>query len=447
MVGSIVGVSLISKELGAFSRGQILTAVLSVPFPMAILEATSTQNSYVVCFWSVCFIYYSMVLKRRAGFLYSIAAGCSLGLAILAKPTAYIYTFPFLMWFCFEMLKKSRRQFIKYVFIIAIAVLSINLGHYLRNMNLYGNPLGPGQESPSMDGRFKYTNDVFSVSSVASNIIRNLGLYIGTRYENVNDTIEKWIYSIHNILGIDTNDKRTTWTGKEFHITKKPKYIKLIHIVLIIVTIIIWPFSKKTWRSKAFGRYTIAGIFTFLMFCFVLKWQPYHLRLHLPMLVLLSPIVGIILSNFSYKKTTNIVVSIMILLAFQSVFFHSDWKLFGKGNIFDKSRTEQYFTYIGFYKDNYIKAVEVLKRKNKCTDIGLFRFKYEYPLWILYKKNNANKIRIEHVGVSNISGKILSEPFTPCAIISFRPVKKLSLSCRDKPYRVVWSGGPISVLE
>jgi hypothetical protein len=63
MVGSLVGVSLIAKQLGANLRGQILATVLCVTIPMGILQASSTNNDYVVSFWLVCFAY-STALKN-----------------------------------------------------------------------------------------------------------------------------------------------------------------------------------------------------------------------------------------------------------------------------------------------------------------------------------------------------------------------------------------------
>ena len=98
MVGSIVGVSLLAKELKATIRGQIFAAVACATIPMGILQGSSTQTDYVVSFWLVCFVYFAMLLRRKADLLYALATGVALGLAILTKATAYIFAFPFLAW-------------------------------------------------------------------------------------------------------------------------------------------------------------------------------------------------------------------------------------------------------------------------------------------------------------------------------------------------------------
>ena len=57
MLGSLVGVSLIARELGASPGGQLFSAFFCVTLPMGILQASSTQNDYVVAFWLVCLAY------------------------------------------------------------------------------------------------------------------------------------------------------------------------------------------------------------------------------------------------------------------------------------------------------------------------------------------------------------------------------------------------------
>ena len=95
MVMSLVGVSLIARQLGCDRRGQLLAVVLCATIPMGILQAASTQNDYVLSLWLVCFTYFSLLIVQ-AGVTRSTAIyiGASLGLVILSKGTGYIYAFP-----------------------------------------------------------------------------------------------------------------------------------------------------------------------------------------------------------------------------------------------------------------------------------------------------------------------------------------------------------------
>ena len=102
MFGSVVGVSLIAKQLGADIRGQVLAAVIAVTIPMGILQASSTQNDYVTAFWLVCLVYYILRFKEQPRCANAVGVGASLGLALLTKGTAYLYAFPLLVWFAFS---------------------------------------------------------------------------------------------------------------------------------------------------------------------------------------------------------------------------------------------------------------------------------------------------------------------------------------------------------
>jgi hypothetical protein len=82
MLGSAVGVSLISKKMHADAQGQLLAAVFCATIPIGILEASGTQNDYVTAFWFLCFLNYifdfvsdaSPKLSRNA-----VMGGASLG--------------------------------------------------------------------------------------------------------------------------------------------------------------------------------------------------------------------------------------------------------------------------------------------------------------------------------------------------------------------------------
>lgn len=71
MVGSLIGVSLIARDLGADLRGQVLSIVVAATIPMGSLQASNTKNDYVVSFWLVCFVHYVILtLNVRINWIY-----------------------------------------------------------------------------------------------------------------------------------------------------------------------------------------------------------------------------------------------------------------------------------------------------------------------------------------------------------------------------------------
>src|SRR5438093_3864597 len=88
MAGSVIGVSLIARQLGADTRGQVLAAVIAATIPMGILQASSTQNDYVTAFWLVCLAHYILRFRTRQSLENALGVGGSLALALLTRGTA-----------------------------------------------------------------------------------------------------------------------------------------------------------------------------------------------------------------------------------------------------------------------------------------------------------------------------------------------------------------------
>ena len=207
MLGSVTGVSLIAKQLGADTRGQVLAAVIAATIPVGILQASSTQNDYVTAFWLVSLTFYVVQFKKQPCWTHTFGVGASLGLALLTKATAYLYAVPLLVWFTFSASKNFRWKSWQPLFLVAVVVVGVNVGHYARNFDLWGNPLGidPGNPHP---------NRLFGVAAVASNVLRSMSLHIGTRSLALNEAIRERIQSLHVRIGMDVDDPRTTLVGK-----------------------------------------------------------------------------------------------------------------------------------------------------------------------------------------------------------------------------------------
>jgi len=439
MVGCILGVTLIAEKFGANLRGQLFAAVVLATLPMGILQASSTQNDYVTSFWLVCFVYYCIMSMQKPNLYYSLGVGASLGLAILTKGTTYIYAFPFLLWLCWSMVKLLRLRIWRHALVVAFIVLLINSGHYSRNFELFQNPLGPDAISPA--GESTLTNNIFTFSSIVSNILRNAGLHMGTPIKQFNHALEKGICSAHSVLGIDLNDPRTTFMGTGFQINNHPAHGDYagnpIHFVLILLTILIIIFFWKQRKEPYFRGYVITLVAALLLFCMSLKWQPWHSRLHLPLFVLWSPVIAVIMSTAVNKWIANVIMMTLMITCFHWVLKNESRPLIGQNSILNTRRVDQYFNDLiiinmkGIMKSYYDCALTVSSRK--CNNIGLHLGgdHWEYPLWVLIKQSSKPMPRIEHVAVQNDSKRYLIENFNPCALLRTDKNRKMSVSILD----------------
>ena len=353
MVGSVLGVSLIAKLLGADCRAQVFASVLAATIPMGILQASSTQNDFVVAFWLVCFVAYTLRIVTNRSEQKSqgvvawepvLGAGASLGLALLTKGTAYIYSAPFVIWLTLIMVKRGPWGALRVGLVMGSLVLLLNGGHFLRNTQLFGAPLASGEES--------YMNEVYTPAVFVSNVMRNVSLHMGTPFKMINNAEEQAVLRLHDALGIAANDPRSSgWMGtSEFTIhamnTSEDSAGNPFHAAIIIVSIAAFMFHKSLRAKQHVVGYLVSVCVTFLLFNVLLKWQPWHSRLHLPLFVLFAPFVAIAISQWRTRLVTYIMAFLLVgslpwVLANQTRFLVPGFKQ--HKSILIESRLDQYF--------------------------------------------------------------------------------------------------------
>ena len=445
MVGTILGVSLIAKQLGADKRGQIFAAVFCATIPMGILQSSSTQNDYVVCFWLVCLAYYVLLVLpyKTPPTRLLLGIGASLGLAVLTKSSGYIYAFPFMVWFFFWNLNRMGWKLWRPICVVTVIFLSLNFSHYLRNLDLYGTPI-------ATEGSRHYSVEVYSLPTLISNVLRNLSLHVDiVRHLGlqgfitpITGKVEKLISIIHTFLGVDINDPRTTAR----FLYKVPGLSfdeniagNSLHFFLILLAIALFIAHKKLRIQKEIIGYLLTLIGGFFLFCFMFKFMIYHSRHHLSIFVLFSAFVGLVFSKSWNRHIVAVIAVILLGTSMPWVFANKFRPIAAENNIFNTSRTELYFTNRPQLKDPYLEAVDFLKTQ-ECSNIGLSlggrtgkapNFYWEYPFWPLLQKNNEQQVvRFEHIypqNTSNEKSKIYPHNnFIPCAIIAVR-------SSREEP--------------
>lgn len=220
--------------------------------------------------------------------------------------------------------------------LIGVLALGLNAGHYLRNFDLYSNPLGPGEEGEG----YRYTNEVYSPGSLASNAIRNLAIHLGTPVQQLNLRIEKAIERLHERFGVDLNDPRTTWVGTQFRILETSQHEDYagnpLHLALILALLPV--LALRGLRQRTLLAYVTCQIAAFLLFCLGLRWQPWHSRLHLPWFVLWSPLVGYALSLIRPSWISNAVVVGVWLAGLPYVLANQTRPLLGEKSVLTSDR-------------------------------------------------------------------------------------------------------------
>lgn len=446
MIGSLTAVSLIAAQLGASLRGQLFAVMACVTLPMGILQASSTQNDYVAAYWLACFVYFANLSARRLHILSVLGAGGSLGLALLTKATSYVYAFPVLVWMACSTTPHGRVRQLRMIALTVAIGLSVNLGHYIRNYHLYEHPFGTGNEG---DG-YSYVNETFGLKGLTSNVIRNLGLHLGTPFSGINLQLDRTVEMLHALIGMSTEDPRTTWPGVTFRVLPslhEDSAGNPLHL-LFIAACTLWCVRQGE-RNRNVRSYLSMILAAFILFCLVFKWQPWHSRLQLPLFVLSSPVLGVVLGKCRHRALADGAAACLLVAALPWMFFNSSKPVFGARSIFTTPRSEQYFISKMMWLRPYSDAARVLADL-RCGDVGLMigSNDWEYPLWVALKTEKSARIHIEHVNVTNVSQKT-RDAFPvrthACAlfVVSDDPPSRVSIEGRS--YVQVWSAESFSV--
>lgn len=454
MASSIMGVSVIAMQLGVKRRGQIFAAVICSTIFIGILQGSSTQNDYVVALWGVCLVY-AMFRAFDEGFtaLNAFRVGAALGLMLLTKATTYVYAFPFIVWFSLSVAHKHhwqlwRRQLWQPLVIVAVSVLLITSGHFLRNIQSFESPLGPHSTD--------FRNELLTPQAWFSNVMRNFSLhtYLHPRLEQslqLDTQVISVIGDAHDLMGIDMNDPRTTFTpnyvdwrfGWRMHEDVAPVPFHLLLSVVAVGVYLVRPRHSWRWRLGIYGLTIAAG---FTLFCMVLKWQPWGTRLHLPFFVLMSPFIAVVMvRGLPNWVVQSIAIFLLVAALVFSVTRNVTRTLIGEATLFNTDRITLYFENRPELQPRYIEVISIIQDE-ECDTIGLDMGSddWEYPLWVLLDDDSS----INHVNAR--FGPDAPSDYVPCAVLHINsevlPDNDTTLTVNSAEFVPVWTEENVQVL-
>jgi hypothetical protein len=406
---AIAGVAAVAKEMGLGARGQAFAAFFCATLPNGILQASSAKNDWLLAVWIVCAVYFAL---RREGVWLALAVGLALG----TKATAYLFLPPILA-SVFVVKRYNGRELARMAALIAAGVLLIDGPQFARNWQLSGNPLG--YDSAQGDGAYQWRNEHPGWRSMVSNALRHGTEQLGARSPRWNSAVFSASLDAHRALGLDPQDRGTTWPGTVYGPPRNANHEadanNRWHLLLAIAALL---FGLLTRRRDLL--WLCAGLTAaFLLFCFYLKWQPFMVRLELPLFVVAAIPAASLLESMRPSMLGAAVCVFLALNARLPLVENWTRPLKGPASVFRIDRDTRYFADMSQWNNeaSYVEAVERTARSG-CLRVGIDinDNQLEYPFQALLRERLPG-VWFEHAGVENASARYYREAPHPCAVL------------------------------
>jgi 4-amino-4-deoxy-L-arabinose transferase-like glycosyltransferase len=439
-VGSIIGVSLIARELGCGPRGQALAAILCGTIPQGVLAATSAKPDVAVSLWIVASCFYLLRWKSACTWTNALLAGAAIGLAVLSKGTAFTLLPAVCLAVFFIWPATNRKTFLVRLPAVVVIILALNGPQFYRNIRLSGSPLGFSSPDGDADkkGQRHFANGKFGVRDVAGNVLRSAALHFGTPNERINSWTTDRFRQLIRGLGVDPDDQAMIEQGNagKIHEFRIPQAAQsevfagnMFHAVLFLFSAAILVFLWRPGQRDA-ALLAIGVIGAFVLFCAAVRWQPYNARFHLPVFMLGCAVTSAALVPRFPRWTLLVVAGLAIVTAMPYAISNEMRPLFGiqyfhglrpdhTPNIFTTSRDRLYFQDRHLYVADSFSAAARVVADSGCGNIGLdaFVLHYDYPMLALLRAGLGGPV-VHYVSVQNRSAIYQRAPGpAPCGVI------------------------------
>jgi hypothetical protein len=451
LIGCGVTVSLIAREFKTDFAGQALAWLLTATIPIAVLQASSTQNDLVTTFFALNFFLFYLRASQSADARYGEIFFCALtaGLALLTKGTAYIYCAAIgaviFGYAFFGPLPRARKAgFFANSLVILLIALSLNSIQYTRNYRLFGAPITTGDES--------YGVKNITPRTAAAGIVKNYAIHLGAFVDSSPAWIER---QAQNLFGDALDNPDTNFLEMKFgveysdHEDKAGNFILII--VLTICLLLLIKYKNRLDRNVFIGALAIlAG---FVLAAVLLRWNPWLSRLQIPFFMLGCAVIAAVLRQMN-ERGRILAVILCLLGSLNALLLGQPRSILSVVNSFseDAPRARRYFANQPGIADSYLKAAAVI-RENDPPEVGLViesdyrRYNFgdwEYPVWTMLKDDFSKKPLVRHVGLKNVSNRLarMDRPLPEWLITSGQ--ENIIDGVR---YDEVWSGKPLRVLR
>lgn len=420
----------ICQNLGAERITCFMGTMLYITMPIGFAEALTTQvDNYA----SLMFLIYVRILmemtydKKSLEYTRTDCGNvCLLGLCAawgyLIKPSVLFGMVVFAIWLLVVCVRRRDSwRIIGKLLLFAIPCFVLPLiPEFSRNYHTFHALASAGTGKRQLIGTLKPTY-------VFVNFLKNLAFNLPNfLWPGGSGLLEKLIAKVAVLLNVELNDVSISEDGRIFAMHSAGEYrhdmalnplIVWMFLICMIIGCIMY-FRKKGGDRRKRG-YCISAALSFLVFCALLRWEPFVSRYMISYLAALCPCIVLVVQKLQRQIKNKagkgiIFGGIVALCMFHLVgmaWYHVDMCRSTKAGV----RPVGYFASRGTYHS--YEALCGVIRENQYIQVGLLMTEdsYEYPIWQMLR-GTAEKI--EHVNITNETAELQEREFHPDCIIS-----------------------------
>jgi len=380
--GCILVAGEICRLIGGSALAQGMTQLAVATLPMAILQASSTQNDLVVAFFAATCVFFVLRLHRSHAEVFLIPAILAAALAFHAKGTAIPFLLGFALIYGSAILIRRQSSQFWLNGAASLALAGLILGGFLsRNLLHYGSLVAPSSAITQISEP--------SWRATLLNAVRNIGsnLYLPGRPEA--PLVTQTVSFVQSSLGVPAPDSRYSFLSLPFDAAGTYNHEDFgpntLHTLLFVVVLLFGTFSILTRRMKSPEPqlYWLACLISAIAFCTIVRWQPWIVRLQLGGFVLLAPIVMLTLSRI---RATLIGAGLLLISipAILLAFVNDIRPIVGERSVVTSQPEQILFANRKDLRVDYVELADrVAGLRPKRVSVVVGSDGWEFPLWYL----------------------------------------------------------------
>ena len=276
-----LGVVSTLRILGARPEAVWFGAILVMLLPMAYLEASNGKNDLQAAMWTVLLL--REVARGRTvpriDVAMAVRAGLILAMGLMTKSTLFIYGPPLVAAGMWSWWWRDRLRAPRLMLVAALVVAVLSTPFFWRNMAWYGSPLGVQKAEEGGDQAVS----AMSPGLFVSNFVRNASSHLAAPFPGWNQGLEEGVRRVHSAMGLSAEDRRNTLWTMNYGVAYAPRTETQAgapwHLILI-GTALALVFCGR--RLRGWRWIGVILVVMLVLYCGLLKWQPWGARLHLP---------------------------------------------------------------------------------------------------------------------------------------------------------------------